>query len=189
MEHAGGYWKTREEAFDALLPGWLHAGEAPWVITVPANSIPQSAESRIRCDGDHAMPPCGDPQCWHSDPPPEVVAEIERITTESRIVEDARSENEHAIKAALAKLAATTTGETRCLVEIISNRLDYGHAAYLSAPQPASQPQMLEGPRCPMCRTEISGAGLVLASKTNSDSYARKTALTILESASKTEGA
>ena len=34
-EHDGGYWKTREEAFEALLPGWLHNGEAPWVMTVP----------------------------------------------------------------------------------------------------------------------------------------------------------
>jgi hypothetical protein len=34
-EHAGGYWKTREEAFKALLPGWLHDGEAPWTITTP----------------------------------------------------------------------------------------------------------------------------------------------------------
>jgi len=29
----GGYWKTREEAFSALLPGWLHSGEAPWILT------------------------------------------------------------------------------------------------------------------------------------------------------------
>ncbi len=33
-EHDGGYWKTREEAFEALLPDWLHNGEAPWIITV-----------------------------------------------------------------------------------------------------------------------------------------------------------
>ncbi len=31
-EHAGGYWKTREEAYDALLPNWLHDGHAPWII-------------------------------------------------------------------------------------------------------------------------------------------------------------
>ena len=33
-DHGGGYWKTREEAFDALLSGWMHDGQAPWVITV-----------------------------------------------------------------------------------------------------------------------------------------------------------
>jgi hypothetical protein len=33
-EHDGGYWKTREEAFEALLPGWLHNGEEPWIIVV-----------------------------------------------------------------------------------------------------------------------------------------------------------
>ena len=32
-EHNGGYWETREDAFRALLPGWLHNGEAPWIIT------------------------------------------------------------------------------------------------------------------------------------------------------------
>lgn len=31
-EHDGGYWKTREEAYSALLPGWLKDG-APWIIT------------------------------------------------------------------------------------------------------------------------------------------------------------
>lgn len=31
-EHHGGYWETREEAFEALLPDWLHGGEAPWII-------------------------------------------------------------------------------------------------------------------------------------------------------------
>lgn len=34
-EHDGGYWKTRSEAYIALLPGWLHDGEAPWIITTP----------------------------------------------------------------------------------------------------------------------------------------------------------
>jgi hypothetical protein len=33
-EHNGGYWQTREEAFEELLPGWLHNGEAPWIITI-----------------------------------------------------------------------------------------------------------------------------------------------------------
>ena len=36
-EEGGGYWKTREEAFEALLPDWLHNGEAPWVMTVPCD--------------------------------------------------------------------------------------------------------------------------------------------------------
>ncbi len=31
-EHAGGYWKTRPEAYAALLPSWLHDGQAPWII-------------------------------------------------------------------------------------------------------------------------------------------------------------
>ena len=34
-EHGGGYWNTRQEAFDALLPDWLHNGEAPWMVMVP----------------------------------------------------------------------------------------------------------------------------------------------------------
>jgi hypothetical protein len=34
-EHGGGYWKTHQEAFDALLPGWLHSGEAPWIVVMP----------------------------------------------------------------------------------------------------------------------------------------------------------
>jgi hypothetical protein len=33
-DHGGGYWKTREEAYAALLPGWLHNGEAPWIVEV-----------------------------------------------------------------------------------------------------------------------------------------------------------
>ena len=47
-EYEGGCWKTRQEAFDALLPGWLYNGEAPWVITVPHASAPapQSQVSR-----------------------------------------------------------------------------------------------------------------------------------------------
>ena len=47
-EYEGGCWKTRQEAFDALLPGWLSNGEAPWVITVPHASAPapQSQVSR-----------------------------------------------------------------------------------------------------------------------------------------------
>jgi hypothetical protein len=32
-EHGGGYWDTREAAFEALLPSWLHNGEAPWIVT------------------------------------------------------------------------------------------------------------------------------------------------------------
>lgn len=32
-EHHGGYWKTREEAYAALLPDWIKDG-APWVVTV-----------------------------------------------------------------------------------------------------------------------------------------------------------
>jgi hypothetical protein len=34
-QRSGGYWATRQEAFDALLPGWLNGGKAPWVITTP----------------------------------------------------------------------------------------------------------------------------------------------------------
>lgn len=37
-EHGGRYWQTREEAFEALLPGWLHGGEAPWIVTVESGS-------------------------------------------------------------------------------------------------------------------------------------------------------
>ena len=33
-DYHGGYWKTRKEAFKALLPGWLHEGQAPWLVTV-----------------------------------------------------------------------------------------------------------------------------------------------------------
>lgn len=29
------YWRTREDAFKALLPDWLHDGEAPWIIITP----------------------------------------------------------------------------------------------------------------------------------------------------------
>ena len=31
-EANGGYWKTKADAFKALLPGWLHNGEAPWIV-------------------------------------------------------------------------------------------------------------------------------------------------------------
>jgi hypothetical protein len=31
-EHGGGYWRTREEAFEALLPDWLKDGTAPWLV-------------------------------------------------------------------------------------------------------------------------------------------------------------
>ena len=34
-EHGGGYWPTKEDAFKALLPGWLHEGEAPWIVVTP----------------------------------------------------------------------------------------------------------------------------------------------------------
>ena len=32
---ASKQWATKQECFDALLPSWLHNGEAPWVITTP----------------------------------------------------------------------------------------------------------------------------------------------------------
>jgi len=32
VDHGGGYWATREEAYAALLPGWLHAGDEPWIV-------------------------------------------------------------------------------------------------------------------------------------------------------------
>ena len=28
-------WNTKHEAFDDLLPDWLHNGEAPWVVVTP----------------------------------------------------------------------------------------------------------------------------------------------------------
>ena len=28
-------WETKQECFDALLPDWLHGGEAPWIIVTP----------------------------------------------------------------------------------------------------------------------------------------------------------
>ncbi len=31
-----------------------------------------------RCDGDHGEPRCSDPQCWHSEPSPETLKEIDR---------------------------------------------------------------------------------------------------------------
>ena len=32
-------------------------------------ATPPQAAPRIPCDGNHAMPPCNDPQCWHGEPP------------------------------------------------------------------------------------------------------------------------
>lgn len=32
---ASKVWATKQECFEALLPDWLHNGEAPWVITTP----------------------------------------------------------------------------------------------------------------------------------------------------------
>lgn len=34
-EHDGGYWETRSDAYIALLPGWLHNGDAPWIVVTP----------------------------------------------------------------------------------------------------------------------------------------------------------
>lgn len=42
-EHAGGYWDTPEEAFNALLPDWLREG-SPWIVTVKFDALPEARE-------------------------------------------------------------------------------------------------------------------------------------------------